>query len=155
VEAGRHRIRHQRRKQRNGLANVPWMRNIDGQMGGTTWPGPGLLCPGMYRPGLPRPSLIVVPGRAAWQADLSAQARPPWCIAGRARPLAFQARQAGWPINPPNTLPIYHPQIGCRENEGAPLLPAAGGRRPVDQGKEGANPMKGRRKNRGAELASH
>lgn len=75
--------------------------------------------------------------------------------AGRARPLAFQARQAGWPINPPNTLPVYHPQIGCREKEGAPLLPAAGGRRPIDQGKEGANPMKGRRKKRGAELASH
>jgi hypothetical protein len=36
--------------------------------------------PGLHKPGLHRPGLIIVPGRAARQADLSAQAWPTWLL---------------------------------------------------------------------------
>jgi hypothetical protein len=49
--------------------------DIDGQTGGPAWPGPGPSWPGLHRPGL-----IIVPGRAARQADLSAQAWPTWLL---------------------------------------------------------------------------
>jgi hypothetical protein len=46
-----------------------WVRTIDGQTGGPARPGPVPAWPGLHRPGL-----LIVPGRAARQADLSAQA---------------------------------------------------------------------------------
>jgi hypothetical protein len=66
--------------------------DIDGQTGGPAWPGPGPSWPGLHRPGL-----IIVPGRAARQADLSARPGLHGSYAGRARPLARQAKQAGRP----------------------------------------------------------
>jgi hypothetical protein len=60
---------------------------IDGQTGGPARPGPVPAWPGLHRPGLHRPGLLIVPGRAARQADLSAQAWPTYFLYRPGRPI--------------------------------------------------------------------